>query len=681
MRRLIAAAFALGLLSTPVSFGHAAAASAVPSGVADRELVVVHLDADGGLSRATLVDALTVRGSGRVEVTDTAEPAGFRNLGGFDRPSFDGRRLTWTLDLDGSKEVLTAASAEGPFPASVTPRYLLDGVRVPARALRGATGDVAVEYDLRNLTRETRELPFTDASGRATTGPLETYVPFVAQVQLDLDSAMWERISAPGGRIVTDDNGIHHVSWSPILSPIIGAPDQTVRLEGRVRDLELAGARVVFVPLAPPGADTARRTSAGAAELYQGLGEIDGNLIRLRDGTRDLMDGLTRIRRGIAEARSGAGKAGEDDTIVDGLAQVLGGLENLGDSAEGLPAAQAAVALLAGGVEEILAGLGAAATDDTVLGGLADVGEGLADTNAGIDAIVAGLDTIAATLGDTPADAATAPDATTTARNDVERLKDLALLASATCDALAAGACSAAGADLVSLATAAGFADAKIDGARDGVLGVKAGLESGDLAAPGVSEGLTLLGLGVGELIDGVEEIKAGLSSGDAASPGVLEGLEALGDGIATAVAGIGTVGDTDTLTDGVHRLLDGSEELAGGLARLEEGAGDAEDGAGTIAEGQGRLSTEGVRAAQTGVGEGLLTASQSLAVLEDMAERAESGASIYGPPEGAESSVAYVYEIRGIDERARSTALMAAVAGLALAALVFLGSVARPSA
>lgn len=711
MRKLLAGSMALGLTLSFAGVGALPAAgqsAGPPDRAIDRELVVVHTTADGAITRTSLVDSLTVYGNGPVKITDLGETKGLRNLIGFEGPAISGPQthvaapsLTWNVNVKGSKELLTVAHPTRPLPVSVTPRYFLGDKQVKAEALLGVTGDIAIEYDLVNNTARTESLEITDQFGRKSTVPLQTYVPFLAQVGLELPADTWERIDASGGQVITDENKINHVVFTPVLAPIIGDVNQTVRIAGRVRDFELGEARIVFVPLVPPGvAERASETAVGTQKLFGGVGQIDANLQRLYQGTVALADGLSQLYDGILTARAGLGDVGTSDTIVDGLKLVLDGLKLLGDAEEGVPAISAGVGDLIDGIEEILAGIGSATTDDTILGGLSDIDDGLGALDAGLATIKGGIDLTSAGvgalatagIGTAPAGAPATPTAATTISNDVQYLEFLATTAAALCGA----PCSGLGITPAAIiAVSDGAVQAKLDAVRTcmttgGVPGVCSAPEPN-----GVTEALTALSLGVGlpsdppttarggvaaisagitELIAGIDLIKAGLESGDVDNPGVLEGLELVADGVTEVIAGIGTVGDEDTLTDGVNQLFEGSKDLADGIDEIAAGAFDARGGAQIIGQGQYSLSQFGTQALQRGIGDNVEKASAALAVLNAMKSRAEKEAFLFGPPEGAAGSATYVFEIAGITDRNLATAVKFGVGGVLLLLLVGAG-------
>lgn len=715
MKRVLAVAlaFTIGLVPFGMVVPVTAEEAAEPDRVVDRELVVVRLTAGGEILRTTLLDSLTLFGDGPVAVTDIGAPRDLRNLHGFQKPVLSGNRLTWKTNVRGTREILTSASADRRLPASVTPRYFLNGKAVASDRLGGATGDVAIEYRLVNRTAKTQVLEFTDRLGTKITEPVETYVPLVAQVSMELPPGVWSRISAPGGHITTDERKVSHLTFSSVLAPLIGSVDQTVRIEGRVRNFRLSETRVVFLPLVPPGVEEqAVSTGEATQKLFDGVGEVDANLLKLYDGTLKLIDGLSRLYEGILEARAGVGSVTEDETIVGGLKQVLDGLKTLGDTKLGLPAAKAGVDSLIAGVEQVLAGLGSSTTPKTVLGGLRGLDDGLAALRGaagppatgltaikgGIDATSAGVAGIAGLMGTAPASPAV-PSAATSISNDLQFLRSIGESAATACDAyaaaLGAASCTSLGIGAGTMAAVAGSAQTKLDVGRtclttggipsvcagsepNGVTEALAALSAGtQLAIDSVgtpASGLLTLRGGLAAVTAGVNLIKAGLSSGDPNNPKILEGLQAVAAGLAKAVAGVGTVGTDETLTDGVNRLFEGSQDLAGGLDQIAGGVFDARTGAQTIAQGQYLVSEVGTRAIRAGVGDKVEEASRAAAVIGAMKERAATGAFLYGPPAGGSGSTTYVFKVAGVSARDFTTPLKFAVAGLMLLGLLGVG-------
>lgn len=682
-------------------------------GAQDRELVVTYLTADGTVDRVSFVDSLTVFGDGPVTLTDVGEAKGFRNLSGFEQPSFDGTEATWTIEVAGQKELLTASDAgDRTLPVEVTPRYFLDGDEVSPEALGGATGHVRVEFALRNATERTDPLTVY-VDGEATTKETTTFLPLLAQVSIDLPSSMWKNLSVPGGRVITDDNGIHHVSFNPILAPLLGNPSQSVAIEGDVTDLEFPDSRIVVLPLVPPGSsvDTARATTDGALTLYDGVGQIDAGLGDLHAGAQRLLAGLQELNAGIVAMEQGVGTVGNDATIVGGLALVLDGLEQMGDSESGLPYMKAGVQDMIAGLRTAIAGIGTLGADGTILGGLNDVEGGLgaldaglgttatddtilgglSDVGDGIDGVNAGVGSIGTLIGGAPNDAASTPGVATTVRNDNEFMKDTALQAVAACDAYATllgqMTCTQMGLSAAAFGGIAGSVEAKLAGARTAITGqlqpgltqLAAGVDELIVGGEEMKAGVALLSGGVALLIDGVQELKAGLRSGDINDPGLLEGLQLVRDGLTTAIAGLGTVGTPETLIDGTSQLLSGAQDLGDGLGQARAGVGaigapnTLTDGTSQVVGGSAQLA-DGTSQVLTGVAGSAAKGSEALAVLEAMSARATEEAFLYGPPSGSTGSAAYVFELNGINARNVQSAAKAGIAVALVIALAIAG-------
>lgn len=720
MKKLLVALLSLAIGVLPLGIVPVAAQDTTePDRAVDRELILVRVANTGEIVRTTLLNSLTIFGEGRVQITDLGETVGVRNLYGFETPILTGRNLTWTTNVRGSEEIVTSAPVTKELPISIRPRYFLDGNEVTPGELAGKSGNVSIEYTVANTTRKFQDLTFTEASGHEVTRPAETYVPFVGSVEMLLPAESWKRITAEGGQVTTDERKVSHVTFTTILAPIIGSVTQRIRVDGVVENFKMGETRMSFAPLVPGSAlGRAQGTSDATARLFGGVNQIDENLLKIYQGTLQLVDGLTQLYEGILKARAGVGAVGTDNTIVDGLDKVLNGLKLLGDANAGLPAAKAGIDALIAGVEQIIAGLGSANTPGTILGGLAGIEAGLAGlrgvpgppptglhlVKGGIDATNAGVGAIATAVGTDPDPAApVAPTPLTTISNDVQFLKDRAIDAATVCDAYAAllgvPSCTALGIGPATMTAVGGAAQTKLDVARTcmttgGVPGVCAGPEPN-----GISEALTALSAGTQTAIDGiglptdaptaslrggvaavtagVNLVKAGLSSGNPNDPKVLEGLQAVGAGLAKAIAGVGTVGTSNTLTDGVDKLFTGSKTLGDGLDQIADGTFKARGGAETIGQSQYLLSTFGLGVMRGSVGDSREEASKAVAILKAMQERAATDGFLYGPPEGADGSTTYVFAVAGVSKADLSLPIKFAVAGIIVFGLIVVGGAA----
>lgn len=701
MRRLLATFIVLALALVPFTAPTVAAKEATtPEAVYDRELVVFDVDSQGKIKKTTLLDSLTIFGNGRVTIRDPGATQGLRNLYGYEKPKAAGGQVLWDVDVEGTKEVLSASTTDKKSPVALSSRYFLNGKAISPARLVGKSGRVTVEYRLRNTTGKKETLEFVNSSGAKTSGPIETYVPLVGQVEFQLPASRWSQVAAPGGQVTTDERNVHHVTYSTILAPLFGSVDQTIRLEARVENFELSGTRAVFIPLIPESVNaTATRTSDSTQKLLGGIGQVDSNLQKLYAGTLLLMDGLDRLYRGILEAKTGVGAVGQQETMVDGLKRVLDGLKQLGDTNQGIPAAKAGVDGLTAGVQQVITALGSSASPNTVLYGLDKLEGGLATLSAtaagslttiksGIDATNAGVGTIAAGVGtangvvgaDPGFGSAGGPGLATSANNDVQFVRQIlgcaTGLESPTCAVLAGINAKLSGVNAGLAGAAAGLTGSVqpgLTGLSAGTLALSGGLTAA-IGTPATDPATTLRG-GLAAVTGGVTLIRAGMSSGNPNDPKVLEGLQAVGSGLSRAVAGIGTVGTPQTLTGGTNRLFEGSTELASGLDQIARGTFDASSGAQTIGAGQQALSAQGTQALATGVGGSVEEASRAVALIAAMQRRAQTDAFLYGPPEGATGSTTYVYNTADLTREQQILPVQTLLAIAMLIVLIVVGT------
>lgn len=702
MKRIFAAIIVLAIGLGPAATGAVAEASTstAPDSTFDRELAVFNLNSDGIVTKTTLLDSLTLFGRGRVQVSDFGATTGLRNLFGFEKPIGKRNVVNWNVEINGQKELLTAATTNAQGPLSIVPRYFLNGKRSTAQDILGESGLVAIEYRLINTTGKKENLEYIDSAGNKVTGSIETYVPLIGQVEFLLPAEKWSNLRATGGQVTTDERNIHHVTFSSVLAPIVGSVDQTIRVEGTVKRFDISETRVTFLPVVPAGVNArASSTSAATQKLFGGVGQVDSNLQKLHDGTLQLLDGLNKLYVGISVARAGVGAVGENTTITDGLSRVLIGLQQLGNTTAGLPSAKAGVNALMAGVQQVIASLGSSTTPGTLLNGLnkldeglttlsatagttlATMGTGLTSAAGGLTAVNTGIASAQGAIGAAPAfGSAGAPGLATSASNDVQFMRQVYGCEGGTPDPVACPILGAIQPKLTAVNTGLGTAHAGIATIQPGVATAAAGAAAlgagitGAIGTPSTSPTTTLRG-GIAALNAGVLQIKAGLSSGDANNPKILEGLSAVAAGLTKAISGIGVVGQGNTLTDGASRLLTGSKDLATGLEKIAAGTNTAASGAATIGTGQADLSQQGTQVIQGNVGASVQEASQAVAVLAAMERRAKTDAFLYGPPAGSSGSTTYVYKIAGVSKQAASIPWKFLIGAMMLAALIWIGT------
>lgn len=723
--RCAVTAGAVGTLLALVLAGPAgAAATGTALDIVDRETVRASLDSTGKVKDVSLVEQITILGTGSTTILDPTSGKGLRNLDGFGTPDVTDGKASYDVTVDGRKDIRTVADYTGELPVEVEVRYTLDGEEVDPGDLVGESGVVKVSTTVRNTSSAPTEISYTDTIGNVVTKTVDVVTPFVGQLRTTLPSG-FHSVKAPGGAVSGDGRGGTVVAYSLILFPPIGAAEQTVSWTATTGDALVPPAEVSIVPASSQRTELANAQSSylagskAAGELAVGAGVIDSNLLNLAAGAGQLLDGLTqlaagatslqagladsaapgadKIAAGLGSAKDGgdalaagldkldggarllsdglgtakAGSAklatgagtlseglaaasagseklldGSQDLAVgagltaaganqlsDGLALLSGGLGQLA-ATSGLPTAQAGAVSLKAGVDQILAGLGDAATTGTVLNGMAQLAGGLTQLKTGIATAKGGVDQVKAGVDDGLRAGGSIDQLVAALNSPVPvggqptlryLIDQLALLntcavtpASPTCQTVAGaglvidglvakidpltadslrGKSKAASDGLgqisAGLGTGTGAAQAGIDQLSAGVTQVtgglnqiKLGLKSGNPSQPGISEGLTALVSGLTAAVAGVTQLSAGATSAAA-------GSAALADGTAQVAAGAGKLSEEGAapLAAGLEKLAAGGVQLADGTASLDEGLGKLADGSGTLAAGTGTAS------------------------------------------------------------------------------------------
>jgi putative membrane protein len=588
---------ALCLASPAIAGGSAATAD--PTSITKREVVSAKLDATGTPSAGDVrvYSQLVVTGDGTVSVVDPTATDGLRNLDGFRTPSVQDGSATWTVDVDGRKNLRTVADYTQALPVTVKATYLLDGREVEPAELAGKTGRVTVQYTVTNVTAKPTEITYKDGFGNPVTKTVDVPVPYVGSLGLELPASA-SNIDAPFATVAGNGKGGTVMSWTMVLFAPLGAESQTFTWEADIADIALPATNVQVAPVLPENNTSLKNGLAsyeGGAQsgidLTQGAMQLDENMLKLVEGTSELMAGLQRLQAGAAqlsEGLNGSAKPGADQ-----LAAGAGDLANgLNDSAK--PGADA----LAAGAGDLATGLNDSAKPgaDALAAGAGSLAAGIGSAKTGSDAIAAGTAELSAGLTQVESGLARLADQDEGLANALVGIRRL----QGAIDQMTGAQ---------GLPAAIGGIDQVIAGLSDPTTGQKLGQlialsqavgaqagnspESQQLTgglqqfAAGLNQNATAAVTGLTQIKGGLTSLNAGLKNDDPGKDSVDKGLGALYAGVNTAVEGI------VALHTGVdERLLPGAERLSGGTADLATGLGAAADGSSLLANGAGDLAS-----------------------------------------------------------------------------------------
>jgi putative membrane protein len=689
------AALAVGVLVA----GPAAAAGGDVE-VVNTETVQVYTSATGEVETKRVYEQLSLTGTGSVDLTNPVAIEGLRNLDGFGGLDVEDGNQVVSMDVDGTERLRSVSDYDGDLPLEVRVEYRLDGESVEPSDVVGETGELEVIYTVTNVSGEEREITVPDGSGGTVTKTVDVPVPMVGTLTTIAPSTFTD-VQSTTANMAGDGKGATKLSFTMTLFPPIGSDTAEFGYTAHITDGVVPRATVSALPVNPLESATFKTAATSyeggadtGAELAAGAGEIDANLLKLRDGASDLLAGLIKLSDGADQLKAGLGgeaapgadklSAGADKLdagtgealagstkLTSGLGQISDGLGQLADTKSGMPVAEDGIAQLQAGVDLLLAGLGTVDNRESLIGGLAGLEDGLTQLKNGSDALVPGLQQL------------TGAEGLPKAKGGVDQVKaglDSSLAQGGSLDQMVGGLtmlkqfCAGnqqclglidqllAGAqksrtDLTTASAGLGLVSGGLGNAIDGLNGliipgakkIQAGLGDAQAGAGDLEAGAVKLKGGVQQVAGGLDQLSAGVTS-------AVQGVFKLNEGAVTAYAGSGDLTDgLGRINDGTGELSAGAEKLAGGLGdaadgsgRLADGLTQAEDGAPALPDGAQRLSDEGTTKLVEAGESTALSYGEMYAVIEAGAERADAEKMVYGAPEEAIGLAAYSYEIKG---------------------------------
>ncbi|MEX1178439.1 MAG: hypothetical protein WEB09_08245 [Nitriliruptor sp.] len=325
----------LGALAVATSMP-AAAQSGRPQSVTQRQSILTELSPTGEAGTSRVFTQLSVTGDGPVTVAlPNQSTSGLRSLDGFGGPDVDGDQVVHSFDAsdeDGAR-ARTVADNTAELPVSVSAVYRLDGEEVEPGDLAGEDGEVSVEYTVRNLTAEPRDIVSFDAENNKTVETMDIAVPMVGSLALTLPPN-FANIEAPGAVTAGDGRGNTVVNYSLLLFAPLGSEEQTVTWTADAVDTAIPTTSIQVLPVDDRSfgslsstADAYKGASKSLSDLGNGALIINSNLQLLGAGASELLAGLNQLADGANELNAGlAGRAAPGARqLSDGLSQARAG--------------------------------------------------------------------------------------------------------------------------------------------------------------------------------------------------------------------------------------------------------------------------------------------------------------------------------------------------------------------
>ena len=592
--------FASAALALTLAASCAAPAFAAGGSFTKSETVYAVMNGDGSIKSTTVSEHL-YNAAGLSSVTDKTSLTNIQNTESDAQFTQDGEELVWNTD---DTDVYYKGDTSRALPVEAKVTYALDGQEAPLEDLLGKSGHLTVTIALTNNETGTVEV---NGKTRTIVTPLITAVGVLFgqdATNLSAGHGIVESAAKSNVAAFVTLPGVRD-SLSGLLPEDLDTVEDylqdTVTVEADVTDFTCPQVMIACATsTAALGTDNVFDLS-GIDELTDGVGKLNDAMSQLLDGAAQLVDGTAQLADGTLALLDGANTLNNGAAALDqGLGQLTTGLDTLSSNN----------AALNSGAQQVADGVLASANKTLKEGGLIDTDMTWDNYAEVIDNILTMNDkTLAAgrkkmvrtiweqapSFKDSQLDLALYLSATKT-NHDLEAA--LRLMQnydpSMLCGML----------QMVASSEARNTAKAELKYQVE---------NSQDIAD-------------VRALKDSLAKIQYFVSSVNQYTNGVqsaADGAHSAKDGSAQLAAG------TQTLYDGVNTLNDGAAQLKDGSGRLKDGLNQFNDEG--ISKLTGALDEDQIHDLKI--------------VLDEMSSRLEDYTSFAGAPEGAESTVKFIYK------------------------------------
>ena len=592
--------FASAALALTLAASCAAPAFAAGGSFTKSETVYAVMNGDGSIKSTTVSEHL-YNAAGLSSVTDKTSLTNIQNTESDAQFTQNGEELVWNTD---DTDVYYKGDTSRALPIEAKVTYALDGQEAPLEDLLGKSGHLTVTIALTNNETGTVEV---DGKTRTIVTPLITAVGVLFgqdATNLSAGHGIVESAAKSNVAAFVTLPGVRD-SLSGLLPEDLDTVEDylqdTVTVEADVTDFTCPQVMIACATsTAALGTDNVFDLS-GINELTDGVGKLNDAMSQLLDGAAQLVDGTAQLADGTLALLDGANTLNNGAAALDqGLGQLTTGLDTLSSNN----------AALNSGAQQVADGVLASANKTLKEGGLIDTDMTWDNYAEVIDNILTMNDkTLAAgrkkmvrtiweqapSFKDSQLDLALYLSATKT-NHDLEAALHLMQNydPSMLCGML----------QMVTSSEARNTAKAELKYQVE---------NSQDIAD-------------VRALKDSLAKIQYFVSSVNQYTNGVqtaADGAHSAKDGSAQLAAG------TQTLYDGVNTLNDGAAQLKDGSGRLKDGLNQFNDEG--ISKLTGALDEDQIHDLKI--------------VLDEMSSRLEDYTSFAGAPEGAESTVKFIYK------------------------------------
>lgn len=603
-----------------------------------------------------------------------------------------GNQIVWT---NNGSDIYYQGNSDKELPVDVHISYELDGKKVTADELSGASGHLKITFTYtNNLSKEIR------IHGEKQT----IYQPFVMISGMILDNSKAQNVIIDHGNIVNsgDDTVVLGLAL-PGLKESLGLDDITDD-DGKLIDFDIPEEVTVEADVADFSLMMTLTIASNTALSQLGLDDIDSiddlkaDLDKLTDGMNDIIDGATQLNDGATELKDGTVSLSDGtQTLSNGTTSLSEGARSLSDGAaqvndgavalkkglnnlkENAPTLVSGVGSLTKGADQLSSGLDTIIGNNTSLNtgasqladglstlndslnnensrqqlqslvfGSSTFSQGLAQASDGLSQIVAGynynsgnLAALIAGLTQYAQELAASGDPTNITyagyiQTILETYKGLY------------NNVSTAGSGVNTLSDSYNVIDSGIQTAANNISTVSQAVGKLSSGAGQLNEGIASYTVGVSQASDGVKTLDKGLNSLNAQVPALVSGINQLSDGATTLASGTGSLSNgASSLATGAAQLNNGTSDLKEGVSKLLDGMSELTNGTGNLKDGVIKFNDEGIQKLVNIMNNDLEASYDRLKAVQEFAKEYTSYA---GCEDDVECSVKFIYKTDSIE-------------------------------
>ncbi|MDD6794718.1 MAG: hypothetical protein PUE01_04810, partial [Clostridiaceae bacterium] len=282
-RRKIEKIIALAILASMLSITTVSAAE-----VTKDESVYVNLDSSGKLDKITVSDWLhSTDSNGKFE--DESELDDIKNVKSDEKPSQSGKSLSWKVD---GSDLYYQGTTDKELPLDVEIKYYLDDKEMKAEDLKGESGKLRIELQIKN--KESRNVTI---NGKDRT----IYTPFTTATAITLPNDKFLNVTTSEGTLLSEgNNNIVGFVTFPGLKDSLDLDSMNLDLDVKLDDKLVVEADVENFALAPIMITaTPELPDLSDLDYVSTKDELSGALNQLKDASDKLLDGTGQLKDSI----------------------------------------------------------------------------------------------------------------------------------------------------------------------------------------------------------------------------------------------------------------------------------------------------------------------------------------------------------------------------------------------